>query len=80
MPASKAPANETPEQRFVRIANIRVGNAMKAIEGLGKLVGSSYKSTAAQHDKLFAAIDDEVKSAKAALTANKPAAKVGGVL
>lgn len=76
MPRQSAPPNETKAQRFVRIANPRIAAAISAIEGIGKLVGSSYESTPEQHAKLFAAIDTSVKEAKAALAANKSAAKV----
>ena len=38
--------DETPEQKFVRLANVRMKKALKAIEQLGNLKTSAYK-----HDK-----------------------------
>ena len=80
MPARKGPENETPEARFIRIANIRAANVITGIDNLGKLVGPSYKSTEAQHHKLFAAIEGAMNRAKVALKANKPAARTGDIL
>jgi hypothetical protein len=37
---------ETPEEKFMRLANVRVQKALKAIEQLGNLKTSAYK-----HDK-----------------------------
>jgi hypothetical protein len=37
---------ETPEEKFLRLANVRVQKALKAIEQLGNLKTSAYK-----HDK-----------------------------
>jgi len=38
--------NETPEERFLRLATARTNKAVKMIEGIGKLKGGGYK-----HDK-----------------------------
>lgn len=81
MAGRKAPENETKEARFVRIANIRAGNAIAAIEGIGKLVGSQYVSTKEQHAKLFGALRAKIDQAEKQLAANKAPTKVnGGVL
>lgn len=73
MPGRKAPENETKEQRFVRLANGRALAAIKAIDGLGKLVGSQYASTSEQHKKLFAAIRSKADEAEKILSTGKPA-------
>lgn len=81
MAGRKAPANETPEARFVRLANGRAAVALKAIDGLGKLVGSQYASTKEQHAKLFGALRSKMETSERALAANKPAARVSeGIL
>lgn len=81
MPRGKTPENETPEARFIRLANIRAGNAVTNIRNLGMLVGSNYKSTAEQHKKLFDTLRVELDKAENALKANKPAGRaVGGIL
>lgn len=75
MPA-KAPANETPEQRFVRVGSKRVTKALDAIDLIGNLTGSSYKSTPAQRDKIVKALETAVADVKDALTTGK--VKTGG--
>lgn len=71
MAGRKAPENETKEARFVRIANLRAANALSAIEGIGKLVGSQYASTKEQHAKLFGALRAKIDQAEKQLAANK---------
>lgn len=41
--ASRVPPNETPREKFLRIANGRVKNAMHHLELLGPLASSSYE-------------------------------------
>jgi hypothetical protein len=38
-------ANETPEEKFKRLATMRVNNALKKIQLIGNLSGSGYKYT-----------------------------------
>jgi len=57
--------NETPEDKFKRIANLRVPNAIKKIKLLGNLSASAYKSSDEQVDKIVASLRqavDEVES------------------
>lgn len=44
--------NETKAQKFVRIGQVRVGKAIKAIQNVAALGGRSYESTPAQHAKI----------------------------
>ena len=41
--SSTASPNETPEDKFKRIANLRVPNAIKKIKLIGNLSASAYK-------------------------------------
>lgn len=65
MEAQAASPNETPEQKFVRIANLRVPNAIKRIKLIGNLSASAYRCTDEQIDKIAASLRqavDEVES------------------
>jgi hypothetical protein len=72
-PREKAPADESKADRFKRLATKRVGRALKAIAGIGKLGGSSYESTEEQREKITRALTEEVEAAVAALDRSKPA-------
>lgn len=81
MAKPKAPANETAGQRFIRLANGRHAAASKAIDGLGKLVGSQYESNKEQHGKLFSTLRAKIDNAEKSLAANKVSAQASeGVL
>ena len=81
MAKPKAPANETSGQRFIRLANGRHAAASKAIDGLGKLVGSQYESNAEQHKKLFTTLRAKIDHAEKSLAANKATVRTSeGVL
>lgn len=60
----KADPNETAEQKFVRLANMRVNRTLRALEGIGKLGAKSYKSTAEQRNKIESVINEAVTEAK----------------
>jgi hypothetical protein len=51
------PADETPAQRFIRLAEYRVGRAVRDIQTIANLTGSSYESTPAQHTAIMAALN-----------------------
>lgn len=59
-PRQPAPKDETPAQRFTRLATMRTNKAIKAIAGLSKLSGHWYERTDAQTGKIIAALRDEV--------------------
>jgi len=58
--AANVPDNETKAQRFVRLAQARVGKALKAIELIGNLSGSGYEYTPEQVEKITAALTNRV--------------------
>lgn len=59
MPRKKTniPANETPEARFVRVANERVNRILTGLKNLGTLGGSSYASKAEQRTQIKTALE-----------------------
>lgn len=67
--------NETKEQRFVRIAEPRVGRACKAVSLLGNLAGSGYEYTEEQVDAMFGAVQEELDTARAAFVKKPKAVK-----
>ena len=69
MPRKKAniPANETPAQRFVRLANQKVNTMLKGLKSLGTLHGSNYASTADQRKVIKTALTEGVDTALQAL-------------
>lgn len=69
---AKAPKNETPEARFVRMAEVRVNKALKAIALVGNLSGSRYKSTNSQIEKIQEAFADQWKNTMARLRGQAP--------
>ena len=75
MAGKSAPKNETPADRFIRLANSRAGNAAKSIDSLGKLVGAAYQSTPEQHKKLFDFLRGRIAAAESVLAANKASAR-----
>jgi hypothetical protein len=50
--------NETAEQRFRRLATIRVNKCLRQVSLLGNLAGSRYKSTSEQISKMEQAFKD----------------------
>ncbi len=75
---TKAPPNETPTERFVRVGSIRVSAAIKALEGVGGLASPSYEYTGEQIDAALTALHEAFEEAALKLrarleaTAEKP--------
>ena len=69
MPRKKAniPANETPAQRFVRLANQKVNTILKGMKGLGTLHGTNYVSSADQRKVIKVALTEGVDTAMQAM-------------
>lgn len=57
--------NETPEEKFVRIANLRVPNAIKKIKLIGNLSASAYKCTEEQIGKIIASLRQAIDEVEA---------------
>jgi len=57
--------NETPEDKFKRIANLRVPNAIKKIKLIGNLSASAYKYSDEQIDKIIAGLRQAVDEIEA---------------
>jgi hypothetical protein len=70
-----APANETPEQRFKRLANPRVNAALKRIQLIGNLAGPGYGSTDEQREKIIDALTQAVSVINDKFKKNKPASQ-----
>lgn len=73
MAKEKSKKEETKAQAFVRVANLRVPKALKAIKLLGNLGSANYERTQAQADAITKALQDAVSKVSAAL---KPGSKV----
>lgn len=70
---AKPPADETPAQRFVRVAGSRVLKALDQIDLLANCVGASYAYTSDQVIKLETALNAAVKESIATLKTGKKA-------
>lgn len=55
---------ESKQDKFKRLASKRVTNAIKKIELIGHLSGSSYESTSEDVEKVFTAIQQALDGAK----------------
>ena len=59
--ASKVPENETPNERFLRVANPRIKIAIKRIRLITNMIKSpAYEVTAENQDKIVTAFEKEV--------------------
>lgn len=67
-PREKAPENETPEQRFKRLAEVRVSNAIEKLRLVSNL--ATHAHTPEQAQKIIQAIDREVESVHNRFKAN----------
>lgn len=57
--------NETDRDKFIRLANKRVNNALKSIELIGNLSNrSNYDYTEEDAEKIFLALNRELKACK----------------
>jgi len=63
--SSGAKPNETPEDKFKRIANLRVPNAIKKVKLIGNLSASAYKYSDDQIDKIIASLRQAVDETEA---------------
>ena len=57
--------NETPEDKFKRIANLRVPNAIKKIKLIGNLSASAYKYSDEQIDKIISSLRQTIDEVEA---------------
>ncbi|OIO81461.1 MAG: hypothetical protein COW11_01385 [Candidatus Omnitrophica bacterium CG12_big_fil_rev_8_21_14_0_65_43_15] len=57
--------NETAEEKFIRIANLRVPNAIKKIKLIGNLSASAYKYSEDQVSKTIASLRQAVDEVEA---------------
>lgn len=58
------PQQESKADKFKRLATMRTNNALKAMNGLGKLASSSYEYTPEQVEKIFQALQKTLDNAK----------------
>jgi hypothetical protein len=66
-------ADESPRDRFVRLAELRVSNSLDAIRKLGLLGNKSqYEYTAEDIEKINGAVSKALKGAITALETGKP--------
>lgn len=56
--------NQTPEEKFVRLAEQRTGMALKYLSLVGNLAGPGYVSDDAQRTQIVAALQDGVDRVK----------------
>ena len=66
---------ENKHDKFKRLASKRVSNAIKKIELIGHLSGSSYESTAEEVEKIFSALQQALDGAKEQFSAKTPEKK-----
>lgn len=71
MPKGRAPANETPAQRLIRLTNQRVSKTIMSIRQVAAL--GSLEPTDQQRQKVFSTLDAEFKAALTAWTEKKGA-------
>lgn len=56
---------ETKHDKFKRLANQRVANALKKVELIGNLASSSYEYSPEEVDKIFVALQQTLDNTKA---------------
>jgi len=62
---------ESKHDKFKRLANQRVANALKKIELIGNLSSSGYEYASEEVDKIFVAIQQTLDSTKSRFSKNK---------
>lgn len=67
----KALREQLAQERFVRIANMRVPRTIAAINGIGNLSGAGYKCNTAQVDAIVKALKDAVDDVSKKLSGTK---------
>ena len=60
--------NESKAERFIRVAEPRVGRACKAISLIGNFATGDYEYTEQQVESMFEALQDELNTQKAKFT------------
>jgi len=60
-PRKRAPEGETKEQRFVRLATVRVNKVRKALDQVGQLGATNYSSTDLQREKIIDALRESLE-------------------
>lgn len=64
--------DETKEEKFIRLAEVRVGKALNAIQRLGNLSNkSAYHYTDGQIEQMFGTLETEIARVKAKFSAKK---------
>lgn len=64
--------DETKEEKFIRLAEVRVGKAQNAIQRLGNLSNkSAYHYTDGQIEQMFGTLETEIARVKAKFSAKK---------
>ena len=58
---STVPANETKEQKFVRLVLRRVNKVRKSLDQIGALGGAAYSSTEQQREKIGEALRESLE-------------------
>lgn len=72
---AKEKVQESDAQKFARLTNMRTNKALTALRTLGPL--AKYTPSTTQRDKVFGAIQAEMKKAFDAWTTGKPPAASG---
>ena len=73
-PQAESP-EETPAQRFVRLANPRVNRALKAVRIVGNLSSPAYHYTPEQVSEIIAVLREAVDTTEKKFTKQKPEPK-----
>ena len=55
--ASNVPDNETPQARFVRMANVKVNALLRGLKGLSRLKDKKAVSTSAQREAIQSVLE-----------------------
>jgi len=66
--------NETDAQKFVRLAEMRMGNALRYIGLVGNLAGPGYERSPEQVEQILIALQEAVDKAKDRFGGKSPAA------
>jgi len=67
---AQPPANETPTEAFVRLAQGRTNKAVKSISLIAQLTGSAYESTETQQRAIITALEASVEQVKDVFAGN----------
>ena len=67
--------NETKNEKFKRIATLRVNNVIRIIESIGKLSASSYEYSNEEVEKIFSSLQETLDKVKSLFSVKKNEAK-----